>query len=289
MKAFDEWLIESEDYQKKSHYASDLTSCKRQQYYNWVNEKKSNLRTPGNNLKMKFGRSMELIFENFLKNIIENKKPIQNKILKNYEKEKKYRINIDGLRYPISCRIDFILYFEDNSSEAIELKSLFGRGIIKISKDNKPKKDYLDQIYIYIKLTPNKKFNHCYFGRDNGYRCEFEVIDHEKGIEVINTFADGKTNTILYEYDMNKIIEKLKDIELAVELKNLPERDYLVAIKNGEIKDNGFQFNKIKYNSDWQCNYCEWKDHCWKNELSKWKDNNSEEFIKRGDTGSSYI
>jgi hypothetical protein len=233
---------------------------------------------------MKFGKAMEFIFESFLKESIEKKLPIQGKILKFYEKEEKHILTIDKLKYPIVCKLDFILHFEDEAKEAIELKSSFGRGIVNIAKSNEPKKDYLDQIYMYIKMTPYKRFNHPYFGRDNGYRCEFEVLDHEKGLEVISTFQDGQTKNKIYEYDMDKIIHRLEEVEEAIKLKSMPPRDYLVAIKNGEIKEQGFQANNVKYASDWQCSYCEWMDYCWGDEIPKWKNgNNSEEFIKRGE------
>lgn len=284
IEAFDKWMIEGEDFQRKSHYASDLTACRRQLYFNWINEIKSNPKTPGNILKMKFGKAMEFIFESFIKDSIEKKLPIQGKIIKSYSKEEKFIIRNEKLIYPISCKLDFVLTFEDETKEAIELKSSFGRGIVNIANKNEPKKDYLDQIFVYIKMTPYKKFNHPYFGRDNGYRCEFEVNDHEKGIEVISSYADGGTKNKIYEYNMDNIIHRLEEVEEAIELKKIPNRDYLVAIKNGEIKELGFQANNIKYNSDWQCLYCEWKDYCWADELQNWKNNNnSEKFIERGD------
>jgi hypothetical protein len=279
---FDKWLINENNWPKKSHYASNLNGCRRQQYYQWVNEEQSNPNTPGGILKMKFGYAMEDIFRKFLDYSIEKKVPIDGKILNEYATGWKESYEITGLKYPITCKLDFVLFFEDNTKEAVEVKSMFGRGISEIAKKQEAKDSYLDQIFVYIHLTPFKRFNHPYFGRDNGYRTEFEVIEHEKGLEVIYTTLEGKKRSKIYEYNFDKLIDRLKDIEKAVELKMTPDRDFLVAIKNGEIKEMGYQYNKVKYTSDWQCGYCEWRDFCWKNELSKYIDgNNSNEFIKR--------
>jgi len=279
---FDKWLIDEENYQKKSHYASNVNGCRRQQYYQWIDEDKSNPNTPGGILKMKFGFAMEDIFEKFLKSSIEKKTPIDGKILISFESGWKYSYEIEGLKNPITCKLDFVLYFEDGTAEAVEVKSMFGRGIVNIAKKQEAKLSYLDQIFVYIHLTPFKRFNHPYFGRDNGYRTEFEVREHEKGIEVIYTTMEGKERAKIYEYDFDKLVERLKDVESAVDIGIVPERDFLVAIKNGEIKDQGFQYQKVKYTSDWQCNYCEWRDFCWAEILPKFKDsNNAENFENR--------
>jgi hypothetical protein len=59
-------------------------------------------------------------------------------------------------------------------------------------------------------------------------------------------------------------------LEVSVYAKTIPDREYQVAIKNGEIKDK-FQKEKIEYKSDWQCRYCSYANNCWKEELIKYK------------------
>lgn len=278
---FDNWLINENNYPKKSHYASNITSCKRQQYYQWLNIEQSNPNSAGSILKMKFGYATEDIFEKFLQYSIETKTKINNKILINYITGWKESYQIKGLEYPITCKLDFVLEFEDNSKVAVELKSMFGRGIVDIMKTQTPKSQYLDQIYIYIYLTPYKHFFHPYFGRDNGYRTEFEILECKEGLEVIYTTERGKQNKKTYRYNFDDLIENLVKIENSVHHDFLPERDYLVAIKNGEIKDQGFQYNNIKYTSNWQCTYCNWKNKCWENELKKYKNSNNHEIFKK--------
>lgn len=280
---FDKWLIEDNNYPKESHYASNVYGCRRQQYYQWTGEKESNPNTPGSILKMKFGYATEDIFEKFLNYCIDNKKPINGKLLDSYVAGWKASYVIPGLKKVITCKLDFVLKFVDGKEMAVEVKSMFGRGITKIAKSQEPKKSYLDQIYVYIHLTPFKHFIHPYFGRDNGYRTEFEVIEHEDGIETIYTTLEGKERKRVYEYDFDLLINRLVEVEKAVEQKQAPDRDFLTAIKNGQIRDNGYQHNRAMYTSAWQCNYCNYRDLCWKEELCKYTNsNNSDEFIRRG-------
>jgi hypothetical protein len=282
LREFDKWLLNDSSWEKKAHYASSINACTRQQYYGWIGLTESNPNTAGSILKMKFGYLAEDLLEKFFISSIKNETLIDGKKLIKYEMGWKEKYEIKELKYPITCKLDFVLFFDDNTEFAVELKSSFGRGIVEIAKTQTPKKDYLDQIFVYIYLTPFKNFIHPYLGRDNGYRTEFEVEKIDEGLKVIYTTYEEMKKEKIYYYHFDDIIEKLKNVENYLEVKEEPPRDFLVAIKNGEIKDLGFQDNKIKYTSDWQCNYCVWRDYCWFDELEKYKDNNnSKKFIER--------
>lgn len=274
LKKFDAYLLNGIKRKKESHYASSLMSCLRQQYYSWFDVKQSNPVNAGAIIKMEYGNLSEKLYEEFLKDCVSKK------IIDSYTSQVKERYNVDGLKYPISCVIDYVVEVS-KKQVAIELKSMFGRGIVEIAKTQEPKKHYLDQIYVYIKLTPFKEFNHVYIGRDNGYRTEFEIYEHYEGLKVVYTTEQGIKRTKIYKYDWDKIVYRLKVLEKLVENKKVPAREHSVAIKNGEIKD--YQFNNVKYKSDWQCKYCSWIDLCWKKELCKFNvSNNSEDFKKQG-------
>lgn len=98
-----------------------------------------------------------------------------------------------------------------------------------------------------------KRFYLIYFGRDNAYRTQFIVNQYNK-----------------LEHDFNNLIQRFYNLEDYVSRNILPDREFKVAIKNGEIKDK-FQKDKIEYKSEWQCKYCSYKDHCWKDEIEKYK------------------
>jgi hypothetical protein len=281
LNKFDEWILGREPWDKSSHYASDSYNCKRSQVYRWLGTKESNPNTAGSLIKMEMGNKIEDIYTDYLNWAVRTGTNIDGYIVEEFVEQWHQRYEIEGLKYPIGIRLDYVLTcknIETGNVEkiAIELKSSFGRGIVDIQNKQKPKLDYLKQIFIYTYLTPFKVFNHPYLGRDSGYRTEFEIIGDEKGLTVY-----GSSSKKRYNFNWNQLIEKLKVVEQFVEKKEIPGRDFQVAIKNGEIK-NKFQHKKIEYKSDWQCLYCNWMDLCWKDEVCKYQNsNNSEVFNER--------
>lgn len=278
LNSFDEWLVSKDQWPKQSHYASQINACMRQQYYDWVGAEKTNIPTPGNYLKMEMGKAIESVFEKWIIWAIKKKSVISGKyIIVGYNNQWKEKYSIDGLKYPITCKIDFILEIETSKKErhlvGVEVKSSFGQGIKNIYRTQEPKIDYLYQIYCYTALTPFKTFIHPYFGRDNGYRTEFFIKGYDYYLNVYGAWGAKK-----YDFDFNKLIAKLKHIELSIEKKILPARDYKAAIKNGEVKDK-YQHHGIMYKSDWQCMYCDYRDLCWKKECMTYEyTNNSDMF-----------
>jgi len=89
-----------------------------------------------------------------------------------------------------------------------------------------------------------------YIARDSFYRTEFcfTMTDAER-----DEFLEG-------------IIQKFIKLEEFVDFKIVPMRDYQACIKDGEIKDS-VQYKSIKYKSDWQCLYCQYRSGCYYHEL----------------------
>jgi len=241
--SIDRYLLDHESWARSSHYASDITACRRQLYYKWTGEEKSNPPSAGAVWKMEMGKKAEDIIEDWCKWAVENGE------IQSYDTQCHYRVHPDGLSHPIGMRLDFVI----EGVRGIELKTSFGRGIAQIQKTQEPKEEHIAQVLLYTKLTPIKSFNLIYFGRDNGYRTEFIIDNHPDGLIV-----NGK----VWELNLDDYIENLVDVELALDAGKIPDRDYQVAIKNGEIRDK-YQKDNVVYKSDWQCMYCDFKDTCW--------------------------
>lgn len=248
---------ESKNFSRKRehHYASDVNACTRQLYYKWKSEKRSNPVDSSSILKMRMGDKIHDLVYDILKNA-------------GYDiiSEVGERQQIDGLKHKISYRLDNIISDSKSGELAIiEVKTSYGAGIKRIQTQGEPRDSDLLQLITYMYLVHINKGYLVYIGRDNSYRTQFEV--EIKNDEV---YCDGKKSP----FSFDTILSKLTAVEYFVESNTLPGRDYKAAIKNGEIRDL-FQKDKVKYKTDWQCSYCQWKDHCWREEKEKYKDSDN--------------
>lgn len=246
INSIDAYLLKREHRQRESHYPSDISDCMRKLYYKWTNEPESNPITASGLWKMEMGKAIHKQFNKWLEDAgfdvideIGGKK------------------QIDGLRYPISYRVDNVI-MEDGKEVGIEIKTKYGRGIVDIEKNRQPQENDINQVCFYIYLSGINKWYLIYVGRDNAYRTQFEISRYDWEYNIDN----NKIN-----FAPNDLIEKLTWLEHYVEVKQLPGRDFNVIIKNGEIKKQ-IQKDKIVYKSDWQCNYCQWLDICWQDKLN---------------------
>lgn len=242
LNRFDEWLLDEELRERTSHYASDANTCKRQLWYKWRGLEKSDPITSGAMLKMKMGNAAESIFRDYIQYLLERGE------IKSFEEQEAKRVEIKGLKYPISMKADFVV----DGEYFIELKTSYGAGIKRIQETQKPKDEHIIQCLFYLHyIKPKGKL--IYLGRDNGYRTEFDLEGTAEGV---------MCNQKCYPTSLDDLIEKFIYIESMIRDDSCPPRDYRVAIKDGEIKDK-FQRNKEIYKTDWQCGYCGWKSHCW--------------------------
>jgi CRISPR/Cas system-associated exonuclease Cas4 (RecB family) len=190
---------------------------------------------------MKMGNAVEWIVADYLYDMQEKGE------IETIDEQYPVKIEEPGLEYPISMKLDFVI----NRRYVLEIKSSYGRGIVEIQRKQEPKPEHLMQCWLYLHYSIFNELYLVYFGRDNGYRTEFWLQETTDGV-------------IAYDrgFPIESPIEKFKYIEHAVRNKEIPDRDYLVAIKNGEIRDK-FQKDNKMYKSAWQCNYCSWRDTCW--------------------------
>jgi CRISPR/Cas system-associated exonuclease Cas4 (RecB family) len=262
---------------RKSHYISELTVCSRQLQFKWMlTEIKADIESVGG-LKMDIGTAIE---DDMRKKIKAKRKEWH------LQEQVQVRWKSPLLEYPISGKVDFLCRI-NGEKIGIELKTGYGRGITQMKTENKPKPAHLVQAYMYMKLLGLKKWYLIYIARDNAYPLEF-VLDYRQGKFCVN----GEP---IREFHIMKIKRKLLQIEEACYWTGYLPKEYKAVIKDGKIKrqiqktysvllpeglwEEQYIYNektkkwewhikkhdkKIEiYKSDWQCNYCGWKDFCW--------------------------
>lgn len=223
---------------KESHYSSDWYSCLRKQVYDWLHIPKTNLPSLGGYLNMRYGLKTEDIIEDALKWGLEREFRIAGHKLVKYDSQWHERFLVPQLEYPISCKIDFVLHFEDHPAVGMEVKSSSGRFISNIRRSGQPHADYMKQIFIYTYFSPFKQFIHPYFGRDSGYSTEFFINYDVKTDKLV-------ANGVVFPYRIGDVFERLMKVERHLKNNTIPDREHDP--------------------SDWQCNYCGYKDYCWSN------------------------
>lgn len=244
----DEWLLNQESRPRESHYASDVTACQRQLYYKHTGQPISDPVEAGGLWKMRMGDAIHSLIHEFLQK-------------RGYDivDEVSLKKTYPNLTLPLSMRVDALFGLRDKIY-GVEVKTTYGAGVVNIKKTGTPKPEHLAQICLYADAYGVDDWILMYIGRDNGYRCQFELhYDREKQV------LKGAGDVHLYN-----LLTKLVNLEIAIEEGELPERDFWAAIKNGEIKDM-FQKDNVKYKSVWNCVYCGYRTHCWKDELERCK------------------
>ncbi len=238
----DNYLLKRNVRKRESHYPSDVTSCMRQLYYKWTGEEESNPIEAGGYWKMNIGNALHDMISEFLESTgldIIHEQPGKEKF--------------DNLKHPVSYRIDNLFVDKDDKLALIEIKTSFGAGIKNIQVLGMPKVEHLAQVCMYMNLVDIQKTYLIYVGRDNGYRTQF-LIDYRDN----KLCVDGKPTYV----DFQELLDKLQELESYLDKEEMPGREFSAAIKHGEIKTK-FQRNNVEYKTDWQCNYCQWRNKCW--------------------------
>jgi len=257
LSKIDLYLENREHERSENHYPSEASKCLRAIWYSRKKVPKSNPMDASAIWKTEMGNAIHDRIAKFLADMGINARD-----------EIPFKKNIEGLKFPVSGRIDNV-FNEIGEDVGIEIKTTFGRGVVEIQKKRQPKWDAILQVALYLYLTDLNKFYLIYIGRDNGYRCQFEFTMKKDAI-----FMDGKKLDIT----LDDIVSKFKRVEKAVDSNDIPDREYKIAIKHGRIRPDGFSKNKVKYKGSWRCSYCGYRDHCWRSELEKYQNSdNSEE------------
>jgi hypothetical protein len=259
----DEYLLQSEEsWQRRSHYASDANACVRQLVHKWRGDAMSNPPTPGDILKWRMGAAAESIIYAALDYAVSKG------IIADYDNQVKREIEVPGLAHPVVVKMDAMIHSAEGEPIGLEIKSMFGRGIINIQRTGMPKEENMVQVFFYLAYGGHQRHVLAYVGRDFGYRTEFLIERTEEG----GLLCNGQPYPMK---TMEYFIERFKRIE---DYLNHPEneapRDYIHAIKNGELVDE-FQSQKVKYKSDWQCAYCPWKTGCWEEVRPTYRESNN--------------
>lgn len=164
------------------------------------------------------------------------------------------------LQLPFSGFIDkvFEVDTEDRTMRiACEWKSTYGFGANMIKK-NGPREDNLLQSICYLEqdVYPLDAIWLIYVARDSGWLFGYLISKGEDG-KYYGQNVSGK-GTFEVEYDLAGIERSLRKIEVALEEKKAPDRDYMATV----VEKNGTSYLHEK-KSDWHCRYCDFKQLCW--------------------------
>lgn len=147
---------------------------------------------------------------------------------------------------------------KNNEKYIVEKKSVYFSGYNGIKTE--PKIEHVIQLYCYMELEKINRGILLYIGRDNGH-----IVEYCYSVEQLRRKIGEKVKA--YVSSLKKIIELSKNCNY------LPNRGNQIVIKNnnGYLTEK-FQKNGVQYKSDWQCNYCQWKNLCWADVYEKIKD-----------------
>ena len=170
-----------------------IGSCLRRQYFRWKGVPETNPPDVSALLKMSWGN----IIHEFVGNLLKEK-------VKNLQPEVRLEIQIPGLKYPLSGRVDYIA-----DGIGIEVKSSFGAFFFNKSTGilYAGARDFqLLQVLCYLKMNRKHfdEFRLLYIARDTGFMTDFDV-------KLRNTVTNGKEDCYILTEKYNpktKLIEK---------------------------------------------------------------------------------
>lgn len=270
---FERYFDHGEGRERTAFYPSEVTSCMRQIVYKWNGTGKSNPIKGGEWWPMKIGNSVHEMVQHIMHEVA-NREDLKKDIAwVGFSVDSEVRsgnVFVEGLKRPIRYRLDIVFTDGTGMICGIEFKTAYGRGMTDI-KNNGPKPAALMQAILYLELSGIKRFYIPYVSRDSGDRVLFILDKVDQGYLLQKMFPSGDlVEMARYSPDVyTKGIERFKEVEKHLDEKTIPDRPYIVAIKNGEIKKD-FQRDNIKYKSAWQCQYCAFKEMCWKPELERY-------------------
>lgn len=262
LNKLDRVFLKSRRARKKptSHYPTNAScvkngkvygTCLRQQWYTWKGAEETNPDGVVSVFRMMLGNVIHEIVQNFFSKYDPETEEV----------EKRVKETPIGLENPVSGRID-IVHREHGELIGAELKTSYGQGIENIKRFG-IKDDHILQVLCYLSLDPEiQKFELVYLARDSFYRTSF-IITSEMCKEI-------------YGFTWQGIIERWVILEKHINNNALPVADFIPkysietrAMKYKEYRDNSRakkpqtakEWDR-KHTSDWQCNYCKYKDRC---------------------------
>jgi len=164
----------------------------------------------------------------------------------------------------------------------VEVKSFYGYFAEKEIFGNKsqkgfPKMGQLLQTLIYTNFFKNQLpyFRMVYFDRGGSKRRTFKIELHEEG-NIIYPKVEGE---IIRSFAVNDIYARYSELQDCLETKTIPPNDFELQYSDTKVEDfwKKGKVAKTKYEKwqkgklgshekigDWECNYCQYKNECWK-------------------------
>lgn len=171
---------------------------------------------------------------------------------------------IDPLTKEISFRLDGLVTHKGEQG-CLELKTMQSFGLQRMVREGGPKEAHVLQVLCYFGTNPDLRWaSLVYLGRDNAFRAEYHIYkDPANDRFVIRGITPTKAPKKIDQLSFENVVKRWRELELNVERKELPKRDYKVVLdKEGLITDKRTK-NGVEYKSDFACMYCSWKTKCW--------------------------
>lgn len=170
------------------------------------------------------------------------------------------KVNIPGLLYPISYRVDGVLEF-DSKTIILEVKSSTYNQIFSdwgvINKG--PKEDHLLQVICYLEFVPGA--DHAvilYVDRADGGMVEFKVSKNKN-----RYYLNGK---MLPELSFTGIVDRWKELETYLKDNKTPDPEYRAWLSDDKLRVMPAKTIKgKKYKTDWRVSYSPYKDYIYLN------------------------
>lgn len=245
---FDSKRLEKESEEKAIglHMApSYMTKCKRAIFFSKTNTPASNPPETHAYIKFELGDATHEKIQSILKDI---GMWIEGEDLK--------EVNRFGLDW--KYMIDGKVKDPDGNEYIIEIKSIYAAGFNSIERE--PKFEHEIQLMMYMLFENIERGILLYIGRDNGRLIEYNYS--------LQSLKDKHEKWFIHK------IAELKLLMQQIAKSEMPERDFQIQIKNtpnGFSED--FQHKTVKYKTDWQCSYCNYKNLCWKDVYENMKGN----------------
>jgi hypothetical protein len=174
------------------------------------------------------------------------------------------KVFVDYLTKEVSFRLDGLVTHKGEQG-CLEIKTMQSYGLNKMVKEGGPKEAHILQVLCYFGTNPDLRWaSLVYFGRDNAFRAEYHIYkDPETERFMIRGITPNQREKEITHLSFDKIVARWKELEEAVEKKELPRRDFkAVLTKEGTVTDKRTK-NGVDYKTSYQCSYCSWQTKCW--------------------------
>ncbi len=175
------------------------------------------------------------------------------------------KVLVDPLTKEISFRLDGLVTHKGEVG-CLEIKTQQSYGLQRMVKDGGPKKSDILQVLCYFGTNEDIKWaSLVYVARDSAFRAEYHIYkDPTNGKFVIKGVTPEKKEQYVDDLSFDKIVARWRELEVNVERRELPKRDYKIVMKaDGSYTDKRVK-NGVEYKSDFACTYCSYRTTCWK-------------------------